>query len=619
MTASAGHLDTTQGSVTESSVDIQAWLSRCGQRLTHAHPAVSLDEGIVLWHQAEGWLPVALWPANADGVSLLDLAGQVREADRGLVSPLASGGVAIGYPVRDSSEGVDAALVGAVAFRVTAARAANASPDEHDLMPLMQHLEDAVASLERDILVSQAARSSTHRARLGEHLTLLASVLEQPSFNAAAMQLTTRLAATLDAERVSLGWRRGTRTRMRQISHSARFNRKMNRIRATEAAMDEALDQRRAVAWPLLASPGHEVSTPVNRAHGSLCEMTDVPHALSVPCLDEGKPCGALTVERERPFDEEEIGALQSLMALCTRALEEKRRNDRALPVKMLAALGEQSGRLLGAGHLGYKLSALVLVAIVTFAYVATGTEHVSADAALKSEVQRVVAAPFQGYIEEARVRAGDEVQEGDILAIMDTRDLRLQQLQAQSELAKLASEAQELRAEGDRASLNVVDAQRQQVEAELQLIQSRLERANLRAPYDGVVVGGDLTQRLGSAVEAGEELFRVAPRGGYRIELEVNESRIDDIAPGQQGELVLSAMTDVPLAFEVTRVTPQTRRREGSNRFVVEARLDESPETLRPGMEGVGKVELGEARLIAVWTRELVQWVRLNVWKWWG
>ncbi|SDJ36470.1 HlyD family efflux transporter periplasmic adaptor subunit [Billgrantia gudaonensis] len=619
MTASAGHLDATQDSVSESTVDIQAWLSRCGQRLTNAHPAVSLDEGIVLWHRAEGWLPVALWPANADGVSLLDLAGQVREAGRGLVSPLASGGVAIGYPVRDSGERSDDALVGAVAFRVTAVRAANATPDEHDLMPLMQHLEDAVATLERDILVGQATRMRTRHARLGEHLTLLASMLEQPGFDAAAMQLTTRLAIALDAERVSLGWRRGSRTRLRQISHSARFNRKMNRIRATEAAMDEALDQRRPVWWPLSASTEREVSTPVNRAHGSLCEMTDVPHALSVPCLDEGRPRGAVTIERERPFDAEEVEALQGLMALCTRALEEKRRNDRPLPVKMLAALGEQSGRLLGAGHLGYKLSALVLVAIVAFAYLATGTEHVSADAVLKSEVQRVVAAPFQGYIEEARVRAGDEVQQGDLLAIMDTRDLRLQQLQAQSELAKLASEAQELRAEGERASLNVIDAQRQQVEAELQLIQSRLERANLRAPYDGVVVGGDLTQRLGSAVEAGEELFRVAPQGGHRIELEVNEARIGDIAPGQQGELVLSAMTDVPIDFEITRVTPQTRRREGSNRFVVEARLEESPPALRPGMEGVGKVEMGEARLIAIWTRELVDWLRLNVWRWWG
>lgn len=618
MTSSAGSVDTSLDTTFAESIDIQAWLTRHGERLVSSHANLQIAEGIVLWQHSPSWLPVALWPTNADGVALLDIADQVREAGRGLVSTLNEGGVSLGYPVRDLSQQQEGTLVGAVALRVLRKDAAVEAPDQADLLPLMQHLEDAVAGLERDILARHYASTLSQQSRLGEHLTLLASVLEQPSFNTAAMQLTTRLSSALAAERVSLGWRRGSRTRMCQISHSARFNRKMNRIRATEVAMDEALDQRRAIVWPT----GHGIdgySTSVNRAHGSLCQMTDVPCALTLPCLDEGKPRGALTIEREHPFDDEEIGALQSLMALCTRALEEKRRNDRPLPIKMAASVGEQTARLLGPGHLGFKLTAIILVGIASFAYFATGIEHEGADAELKSDVQRVIATPFQGYIDDTRVRAGDRVEEDQILATMDTRDLRLQQLQSQSQLAKLASEAQRMRAEGESASLNVVDAQREQAQAELELIQSRLSRANLRAPYDGVVVSGDLTQRLGSAVEQGEELFRVAPEGNYRLELAVDEARIDDIREGQQGELVLSAMTDTPLQFEVTRITPETRTSEGSNRFIVEAELDESPSELRPGMEGVGRIEMGEARLVTIWTRELIDWLRLNLWQWWG
>ncbi|SDN17618.1 HlyD family efflux transporter periplasmic adaptor subunit [Vreelandella arcis] len=624
MTSSSRSVDSSADTAASDSVDIQVWLARHGERLMSSHANVQIAEGIVLWHHSPSWLPVALWPANADGVVLLDIADQVREAGRGLVSALDAGGMSLGYPVRDLSQRPEDALVGAVALRVVRKGAVDEAPNQADLVPLMQQLEDAVAGLERDILARHYASTLSQQSRLGEHLTLLASVLEQPSFNAAAMQLTTRLSATLHAERVSLGWRRGSRTRMRQISHSARFNRKMNRIRATESAMDEALDQRRAVVWPVDhdgddASIPASSSAPVNRAHGSLCQITDVPCALTLPCLDGGKPLGALTIEREHPFDDEEIGALQSLMALCTRALEEKRRNDRALLVKMVASMGEQCARLLGAGHLGYKLAAIVLVGVASFAYFATGTEHEAADAELKSAVQRVIATPFQGYIDDARARAGDRVEQDQILATMDTRDLRLQQLQSQSELAKLASEAQRLRAEGENASLNVVDAQREQAQAELELIQSRLSRANLRAPYDGVVVSGDLTQRLGSAVDQGEELFRVAPEGNYRLELAVDEARIDDIREGQQGELVLSAMTDTPLNFEITRITPETRVIEGSNRFVVEAELAESPIELRPGMEGVARIEMDEARLVTIWTRELVDWLRLTLWKWWG
>lgn len=618
MTSYAKSLDTPIDNEAANSIDIQAWLTRHGERMVSSQVSAQIVEGIVLWQHSPSWLPVALWPTNADGVVLLDIADHVREAGQGLVSTLEQGGVSLGYPVRDLSQHPDNALVGAVALRVARKGAVNEAPDQEDLSPLMLQLENAVAALERDILANRFASTLSRQSRLGDHLTLLASVLEQPSFNAAAMQLTTRLSSALGAERVSLGWRRGSRTRMRQISHSARFNRKMNRIRATEVAMDEALDQRRAVVWPT----GHgidENSTSLNRAHGSLCQMTDVPCALTLPCLDEGKPRGALTIEREHPFDEEEIGALQSLMALCTRALEEKRRNDRSLLIKMATSVGEQTARLLGPGHLGFKLTAIILVGIALFAYFATGIEHEGADAELKSDVQRVIATPYQGYIDDTRVRAGDRVEEGQILATMDTRDLRLQELQSQSQLAKLASEAQQMRAEGESASLNVVDAQREQAQAELELIQSRLSRANLRAPYDGVIVSGDLTQRLGSAVDQGEELFRVAPEGNYRLELAVDEARIDDIREGQQGELVLSAMTDKPLQFEVTRITPETRISEGSNRFIVEAELNESPSELRPGMEGVGRIEMGEARMATIWTRELIDWLRLNLWQWWG
>jgi hypothetical protein len=34
--------------------------------------------------------------------------------------------------------------------------------------------------------------------------------------------------------------------------------------------------------------------------------------------------------------------------------------------------------------------------------------------------------------------------------------------------------------------------------------------------------------------------------------------------------------------------------------------------------MEGVGKIEVGERRLIWIWTRRTVHWVRMFVWSWW-
>jgi hypothetical protein len=54
---------------------------------------------------------------------------------------------------------------------------------------------------------------------------------------------------------------------------------------------------------------------------------------------------------------------------------------------------------------------------------------------------------------------------------------------------------------------------------------------------------------------------------------------------------------------------------KDGANRFRVEARLDAKPERLRPGMEGVGKIEVDERRLVWIWTHSLVD--RLRLWLW--
>lgn len=624
----------------QSAQGAQAWLTRHCDQAPQPEGA-SVVEGVVLWREGAQWQPVALWPSQADGGELLSLAEEVRDTGRGMVSQPDERHLAIGYPVRDlSDETVPAeapqALLGAVALRIAlpvgmqGQGAGVQARVQAALMPLMQRLEDGAAALERDALQRRHVIGRRQQGRLSAHLALLAAVLAEPSFNAAAMQLVTRLAAQFDAERVNLGWRRGTRTRVEQISHSAQFNRKMNRIRATEGAMDEALDQRCSVVWPIPADSAlaPERSHRVNRAQATLGEMTGSPAILSVPCLDDIRTLGAVTLERERPFEEEEIAGLESLLALCTRALEEKRRNDRALPVKVLSAGGEQLARFVGPGHLGYKLFALLLAGVVGFTSLATGTDRVAADATLESREQRVMTAPYRGYIDTTLVRPGDRVEQGQPLATMDTRDLVLERLQWQSELAKFDRQEQEMRAQGDRAGINVLAAQREQAQARLALVESRLSRATLVAPFAGLVVSGDLTQRLGGVVEQGEELFRVSPLDGYRLELEVAERRIDDIVEGQRGELVLAAVTGRRLPFVVERITPRTSSGDGQSRFIVEASLDEPADlvereatrgTLRPGLQGVGKVEIDEKRLIVIWTRELVDWTRLTLWRWWG
>src|SRR4029078_4929554 len=110
-------------------------------------------------------------------------------------------------------------------------------------------------------------------------------------------------------------------------------------------------------------------------------------------------------------------------------------------------------------------------------------------------------------------------------------RDLRLEQTRWSSELEQAERKYRVALAEQDRAAMAVLAAQVNQAEAQLQLVEARLARSSVAAPFDGVVVSGDLSQLLGTPVEQGKVLFEVAPLDRYRVILEVDERDIGYLA----------------------------------------------------------------------------------------
>jgi len=168
-----------------------------------------------------------------------------------------------------------------------------------------------------------------------------------------------------------------------------------------------------------------------------------------------------------------------------------------------------------------------------------------------------------------------------------------------------------------ERSTMVVIAAQIDQVEATLALVTDKLARATLLAPFDGIVVSGDLQQLLGTPVELGKVLFQIAPLDAYRVILQVEERDVARVKVGQQGELTLSGIPNQYMGFSVQQITPVTTAQEGRTYFRVEAHLHSRSNRVRPGMEGVGKVVAGERRLIWIWTHNLVNWLRLSTWKW--
>jgi len=145
--------------------------------------------------------------------------------------------------------------------------------------------------------------------------------------------------------------------------------------------------------------------------------------------------------------------------------------------------------------------------------------------------------------------------------------------------------------------------------------VEQQLQRTSLVAPFSGLVTSGDLSQSLGSPVERGEVLYEVAPTDTYRVVLKVDDRDIGLLTRGQKGQLKLSGLPDQTIGIKVERLTPVSISGEGRNYFRVEATLDSQSDLMRPGMEGVAKIEIVEEKLLRIISRRLVEWFRMFAW----
>lgn len=554
--------------------------------------------------------PVSVWPAGrglSPQVSAAAEAAAVRRRPvvQGAEEGSGSGGrsCGLGWPVL-----IGGMLHGVVAIEVV-------GRGDTELRTAMRQLQWGAAWVEL-LLARRAGRDESERqTRVATALDLIASAIEEPRFRGAALGLATELALKLEAERVSIGFMARDRVEVAAISHTATFNQRMELVQHLAAAMDEAIDQRASIVHP-----AGEDAPLVTREHARLARQSGAGVIVTVPLFVRDSWFGGLTAEwpAGREADAGLVDLLETVAAVVGPVLLEKRLNDRPVLYKLAEALGEQGRRLLGAEYYGRKLAAVIVLTLVAFFSFATKEYRVAADAVLEGGVQRAISVPVDGYVLSAAVRAGDIISEGAEMAQLDDRELVLERQRWAAELRQRALEYDQAQARGQRAEAQIIRAQMAQAEAQIELLDEQIRRMTLVAPFDAVVISGDLSQSIGKAVRRGDPLFEVAPLDAYRVVLKVDEADIDELAVGQAGQLVISSMPEQRFGLEVESITPVSEAEEGRNYFRVEARLTESTERVRPGMSGVGKVEAGKRKLIWIWTHGLVDWVRLKLWAWW-
>ncbi|MEM1080159.1 MAG: efflux RND transporter periplasmic adaptor subunit [Pseudomonadota bacterium] len=266
---------------------------------------------------------------------------------------------------------------------------------------------------------------------------------------------------------------------------------------------------------------------------------------------------------------------------------------------------------LAAAGWFWYSQSRVLEVRVVQPEAVETGERApvasvLDASGFVVARRQATVAAQVTGMLTEVLIEEGMQVEAGQVLARLDDATEQARLALSRARLASAQRNVSEIevrlddavrtlnrltqlgerdlvsQAELDQAETNVsslsaqLDSSRQQVsvaQREVELQEQLLDELTVRAPFAGVVIA--------RAAQVGEMVSPISAGGGFtrtgistivdmsslEIEVDVNESFIDRVSPGQDVVATLDAYPNWRIPARVTTVVPAADRQKATVR----------------------------------------------------
>lgn len=433
-------------------------------------------------------------------------------------------------------------------------------------------------------------------------------LLQAPRDADALRALVLHLASSLHCDRVALGLRRQTRADLEvlAVSDLPRLSDATELVRDLHAAMQEAA----ASACTLTHPARRHGPMQAGLAHVQLSRSMGACAVCTVPLGGEGVVLGAMTFQRDlgAPFRTEEILRLEQAATYFTPLLRlYLTRAATRGPVSLVAWPGWLAPLRRHVWPVAFGATLVIGLLPVH--------REVVAPTRVQGLHERQLVAPRDGFISVVYARPGAQIQAGQSLIDFDGEQASSELRAAEATLAQSESAVSEALARHDQAQIVVQMAKVDEARARADLARRDLERGRVLAPLTGVVVSGDLSRSIGAPVKRGEVMMTVAPVDGFRLVLWVDERDIAGVQIGTIGALRVAARPGQALPMTVTRITPVARVREGRNGFEVEGALVSAEATLRPGFEGVTRLDTGRHPLVADLFGRLFDWLRMGWW----
>ena len=204
------------------------------------------------------------------------------------------------------------------------------------------------------------------------------------------------------------------------------------------------------------------------------------------------------------------------------------------------------------------------------------------------------------GTVETVKVRLGDQVKKGQVLAELDQQPFVLGVRDAEAELSKAQANVVERRANYERyvalyesnnaskaeldearASFDSATSQVKAAEAQLGLARRDLRKTRLTAPFNGTISVKEIEPFV--EVPSGRAVFGLdGEESGFEVSTEVPETVVINLTVGEEADVVFPGLKNRRVPGVITEVGARSR---AATTFPVTVQLQEQFPALRSGM----------------------------------
>jgi multidrug efflux pump subunit AcrA (membrane-fusion protein) len=241
---------------------------------------------------------------------------------------------------------------------------------------------------------------------------------------------------------------------------------------------------------------------------------------------------------------------------------------------------------------------------------------HVKAAFQFVPEEETSFDAPFEGVLHKVHVRPGDEVKAGQVLFEFDVRQLNIEKAGYEHEAAIAQARANSAFSEGREAEGRMAQEEMKVKQLQADLIAYKIERAQVKARYDGKVLSGDLRDKIDAPFKEGDPMMKMAKTGALQAKLFVPERDIQDVKEGKTGKLAVASAPSQKFEFVVDRIVPEGIIRDTASVFEVYVTMKETHDSWYPGLGGDAKVEVEPKTLAWIWVHRFADWAHIKKWQ---